>query len=97
MASQNNPAGGTGEWDSADNKATLNAFENTVVMWIGKMDYLVNGESQEMDIAPFLENARTFLPLRFAAANLNCRVTWVNQTREILIVWIGPAFIAQEE
>ena len=47
----------------------------------------VNGELQEMDIAPFLDNARTFLPLRFAALNLNCRATWINATMEILLVW----------
>ena len=78
---------GTAEWDGSERKVSLEANGNTVTMWIDKMKFTVNGEDKEMDIAPFIENDRTFIPLRFAATNLNCRVTWVNATREVLIVW----------
>ena len=82
---------GTVDWDANERKATLAANGNTVTMWIGRTDYAVNGETQSMDIAPFIENDRTMLPLRFAAGNLNCRVTWLNESREILIVFNGTA------
>ena len=54
----------------------------------------VNGVTVEVDpgrsTAPhFAENSRTFLPLWFAAENLNCWVTWKNATKEILIVFYG--------
>jgi hypothetical protein len=64
--------------------------DNTVIMGIGKFEYHVNGVEDEMDISPFIENDRTFLPLRFVAQNLDCRVTWMNETREILIVYTLP-------
>ena len=79
--------GGEVGWDSGEKKSTLEANGNTVVMWIGNIEYTVNGATNEMDIAPFIENERTFLPLRFATANLNCRVTWISDTKEILIVY----------
>ena len=75
------------KWDDGEKRATLEAGGNIVVMWIGKFEYIVNDAAAEMDIAPFIENGRTFLPLRFAAENLNCRVTWINATKEILIVY----------
>ena len=78
---------GTVGWDDGERRVTLDANGSTVVMWIGRFDYTVNGAQSEMDIAPFIENGRTFIPLRFASENLNCRVTWINATREILIVY----------
>jgi Copper amine oxidase N-terminal domain. len=76
-------------WRESEQRVTLSANENVVEMWLGSMDYTANGRSQSMDIAPFAENNRTFLPLRFAAENLNCQVTWRNETKEILIVFYG--------
>lgn len=82
---------GSAQWDADTQKATLNANSATVEMWIGVMDFSANGEMKSMDIAPFIENNRTMLPLRFVAENLNCRVQWINDTREILIVFNGEA------
>lgn len=83
--------GGTVGWDRTQNRVTLAANGSSVEMWIGNMAYRANGADLTMDIAPFAENERTFLPLRFAAENLNCRVTWRNATQEILIVFNGEA------
>ena len=79
--------GGVANWDEVESKVTLSANGNRVIMWIGQYAYSVNGMNAAMDIEPFLENDRTFLPLRFVAESLNCRVTWINATMEILIVY----------
>jgi len=84
---------GTVGWEGATQKVSLEANSSTVEMWIGSMDFTANGNKLSMDIAPFVENDRTFLPLRFAAENLNCRVTWINATKEILIVFNGEALV----
>lgn len=84
---------GTADWDAGESKVILSANGSIVEMWIGSMKYTVNGANAEMDIAPFAENDRTMLPLRFVAENLNCQVTWVNATREILIVFYGKASV----
>ena len=78
---------GAVDWDPDEWKVALSANGSAVVMWIGQYEYSINGMNAVMDIEPFLENERTFLPLRFVAESLNCRVTWINATMEILIVY----------
>ncbi|MEA4960771.1 copper amine oxidase N-terminal domain-containing protein [Lutispora sp.] len=79
--------GGTVEWDGSTQKITLKARGNTVVMWMGKTDITVNGANKKMDVAPASKNNRTFVPVRFAAENLNCKVDWINSTKEAVIVY----------
>lgn len=79
--------GGTVEWEDSTKKITLKARGNVVVMWLGKIDIMVNGNSVKMDIAPSTKNGRTFVPVRFAAENLKCKVDWINSTREAVIVY----------
>ncbi len=79
--------GGTVEWDGSTQKITLKARGNTVEMWMGKTDIKINGVSKKMDVAPVSKNNRTFVPVRFAAENLNCKVDWINSTKEAVIVY----------
>ncbi len=80
--------GGTVGWDGTTKKITLTARGNTVEMWLGKTDIKINGKSAKMDVAPASKNDRTFVPVRFAAENLNCKVDWINSTKEAVIVYI---------
>lgn len=79
--------GGTADWDGKTKKITLKARENTVEMWMEKTDIRVNGVSKKMDVAPVGKNERTFVPVRFAAENLNCKVDWINSTKEAIIIY----------
>lgn len=79
--------GGTVEWDGSTQKITLKARGNTVEMWMGKTDIKINGASKKMDVAPASKNNRTFVPVRFAAENLKCKVDWINSTKEAVIVY----------
>ncbi|MDD4833774.1 MAG: copper amine oxidase N-terminal domain-containing protein [Lutispora sp.] len=79
--------GGTVGWDGGTQKITLKARGNTVEMWMGKTDIKINGVSKKMDVAPASKNSRTFVPVRFAAENLNCKVDWINSTKEAVIVY----------
>jgi hypothetical protein len=79
--------GGTVEWDGATQKVTLKARGNIVEMWLGKTDITINGVNKKMDVAPASKNGRTFVPVRFAAENLNCKVDWINSTKEAVIVY----------
>ena len=51
------------------------------------MDITVKGVSKKMDVVPASKNNRTFVPVRFAAENLNCKVDWINSTKEAVIVY----------
>ncbi|HYE80925.1 MAG TPA: copper amine oxidase N-terminal domain-containing protein [Clostridia bacterium] len=79
--------GGQVEWEGSTQKVTLKARGNTVEMWMGKTDIKINGAAKKMDVAPASRNGRTFVPVRFAAENLNCKVDWINSTKEAVIVY----------
>ncbi len=79
--------GGSVGWDGNTSLITLNARGNKVEMWLGKKEIKVNGVIKEMDIAPVAKDGRTYVPVRFAAENLNCKVDWINSTKEAVIVY----------
>lgn len=47
---------------------------------------VVNGKNITLDAAPFTENGRTLIPLRFFMENFDAKVAWNQQSREIKIV-----------
>lgn len=79
--------GGSAEWIAERQEIVLKANDKNVKMWIGNTDILVGEEKGEMDVAPLIENGRTYVPLRFATENLNCKVEWIDTSKEIVIVW----------
>jgi hypothetical protein len=44
------------------------AAGNVGVFTVGSTEYLVNGKTFSMDVAPFVQDGRTFIPVRYAAA-----------------------------
>lgn len=79
--------GGTSGWENTAQKITLSARGSIVEMWIDRTNIVVNGTAKTMDVAPTIRNGRTYLPLRFAAENLNCKIDWINSTGEAVIVY----------
>lgn len=56
-----------------------------IKLQIGNKTYYNNGKAERMDAAPFLENCRTFVPIRFIAEALGCTVNWDDLTRTVTI------------
>ena len=79
--------GGSIMWDNIERKITMTARGNTVEMWIGKTEMRINGVAKTMDVAPVIQNERTYVPVRFAAENLNAQIDWINSTREAVIIF----------
>ncbi|MEW6572095.1 MAG: copper amine oxidase N-terminal domain-containing protein [Bacillota bacterium] len=63
------------------NAAIVSATKRDSSFVIGSTTYTVNGEEQTMDVAPYIKDGRTFLPVRYAA--LACGVDEGN------IIWDG--------
>ncbi len=80
--------GGTVGWNNDTQQITLTANGNTVNMWIGKNEITVNGVKRNIDVAPFIKNGRTYVPVRFSAENLNAKVDWINSTQEAVITYV---------
>lgn len=52
---------------------------------IGSKVYEVNGNAWVMDVAPFLQNDRTFVPVRFVSEALGYDVAWDEKTGTVTI------------
>ncbi|GEA16855.1 hypothetical protein E308F_31010 [Moorella sp. E308F] len=68
--------GATVDWNEADQSVTVRYEGRTVVVWIGKNTYTVNGQQKVMDTVPVIKNDRTMIPLRAVAEGLGCEVRW---------------------
>lgn len=69
----------------------INAQGNgrSVHLAIGSMNASVNGNPLTMDVAPFLVNGRTEVPLRFVAQALGANVNWNGNTSTVYIATSG--------
>ena len=72
--------GATVEWDGNTSTATLTAKDVKIEITIGATTAKVNGEAVELDSPAFIENSRTYLPVRFVAEKLGGTVTWDGNT-----------------
>lgn len=52
---------------------------------IGSKNFNVDGVDLQMDVAPFLKNDRTFVPVRFVAEGMKMNVEWNNETQEVTV------------
>ena len=77
--------GASVEWNEAAQKVTITK-ENTVIeITIGSNIAFVNGMEVILDSPAFIENSRTYLPLRFIAENLGAEVEWNQKLQQIYI------------
>jgi hypothetical protein len=56
---------------------------------IGKTDYTVNGVQKTLDVAPYTENGRTYLPIRFVAEALGIssdNIVWNDATKTVTLI-----------
>ncbi|MCD6168001.1 MAG: ABC transporter substrate-binding protein [Caldisericia bacterium] len=74
--------------------------EISIVMKIGEKKYMVNGVEREMDVAPFIENGRTLVPIRFVIEALGGEVGWDGVLRKVTVKIEGKTielFIGKKE
>ena len=64
---------------------SLHEAENspgTVAFAIDQTGYTHNGQWQPSDVAPFIQDSRTMLPVRYAAQALGAQVEWLEESRQ---------------
>ena len=57
-------------WDGATSTATITSGTAEIKITIGAATATVNGEEKPLDAPAFIENSRTYLPVRFVAGRL---------------------------
>lgn len=59
--------------------------DNYIKLQIGNKTYKVKENEFNMDVAPFIENSRTYVPLRFVMEALSFSVNWNDESKSITI------------
>jgi hypothetical protein len=73
------------KWDADLAQATLELGGHEVILTIGEKEYIVDGETKEMDTEAMLVEGRTFVPARYVAESLGAKVTWYESTFTVYI------------
>jgi len=73
------------EWFEAEQKVRISKDDIEILIFIDSDKAYVNGEKKLLDSPAFLENERTYTPLRFIAENLLAEVEWNEETQEVTI------------
>lgn len=64
------------DWDQASQTAIARKGSRTVTFTVGSNTYYVDGVANYTDVAPFIMNGRTMLPLRALGEALDCKIDW---------------------
>jgi len=68
-----------------------------IILWIGRKEAEVNGETFKMDVSPFIKNGRTYVPVRFITESLGAYVFWDQRDKRVTFqlydtvveMWVG--------
>lgn len=58
-------------------------------MQVGNTVYIVDGKQKTMDVAPFIQNSRTYVPLRFIMEAFGFDVEWLQSSKTVTISGIA--------
>lgn len=72
-------------WNQDKKEATLTKGKEKVVMTIGIKSYRQNGKDVAMDVAPYLEKNRTFIPARYLGEATGLSVQWMPNERIVTV------------
>ena len=79
------------EWDGEKQRVTITGKnlktdeKVTILITIGSATVKVNGNEIKLDSPAFIENDRTYTPIRFISENLGVSVEWVEKEQKVII------------
>ncbi len=76
-------------WNGATSTATVKTDDVEIKIVINSPVAFVNGEDILLDSPAFIENGRTYLPVRFVADNLGATVAWDGATSTATLTKVG--------
>ena len=77
--------GGTVTWNGELQRVTIKNGADVILITIGADTAYVNGTAVKLDAAAFVENGRTYLPLRFISETLGAQVAWNEAEKTVTI------------
>jgi hypothetical protein len=73
------------EWNGETKTITGTKDNNVVIMQIDNKGFALNNEQKTMDVAPFISDGKTYVPVRYVAESLGCEVEWTNSPKTVNI------------
>ncbi len=77
--------GATVVWSGDTKTVTAVKDDRAITLVIGDSAIYINGNKKELDTASFLQNDRTFVPLRAIGEAFDCLVEWNGEERQVMI------------
>jgi len=65
---------------------------HNVSLTIGSNQAVVDGQTQMLDVAPFIIGASTYVPLRFLSQSLGAQVNWDNNNDVVMLTMTGGRY-----
>lgn len=79
-------------WNDVERSVTISDPKlGSVVLYVNKQTYLVNGVDYTSDVSPMIKQNRTFVPLRFVAESFDRKVDWIEGSRTVIVDDKKPA------
>lgn len=73
------------KWNGEEQKVTITKDSTVIVITIGSDKALVNNKEEQLDSAAYIENDRTYLPIRFVTENIGADVKWNDTDKTVII------------
>ena len=77
--------GATVTWDEEKRLVTVTGNGVTILLTIGEETAMINGKEVKLDSPAFIENDRTYTPIRFIAEELGATVEWIEAEQKVVI------------
>lgn len=74
------------EWNQSEKKVTVKKDETEIIIYIDSEKAYINGEEKVLDSPAFIENDRTYTPIRFIGEALGAVVEWNDENRQAIII-----------
>lgn len=73
-------------WDPARNEVSITSERHQILLTIGKMTAMIDGQPVGLDQPAMIVDNRTLVPLRFIGEALGAKVDWMTADRTVEIV-----------
>ncbi len=73
------------DWDEVNRVVKISKFSENIELKLGEKSFMLNGIEKPMDVAAFIKDERTFVPLRFISESLGVEVEWDQNTQTVLL------------
>ena len=82
-------SGGTLKWDAPNQRVVAHKGDQEIVLNIGSKIAKIGDREVAMELAAFLFEGRTMVPIRFFEESLNAQVDWNPQTGRLVVAMAG--------